>query len=260
MPELPEVTYFKKYVDATVLHKKIRELNIAGGKIFQATEKEFKEALLDNQFIESQRHGKYLFLKVSKGNYLVFHFGMSGDLEYAQQGQPPAHTHFTVVFTDNSKLFFSCPRKFGKIFLAKNIAQFKKEHDLGPDALEISFDDFVHLVTTKRGSIKSVLMDQKNIAGMGNMYVDEVLLQTGIHPETPANTIEGGKVKIMYKQMDEVLRTVIRSQTEDTPLPKNYLTRNRKAGSPCPTCTGKLKKIKVAGRSTYFCPACQKLS
>ena len=258
MPELPEVSYSKKYVDATVLHKKISELKFSDDLILEASKKELKSALVNHEFTGTVRHGKYLFLEITSGKSLVLHFGMTGHLEYAHHGEAPDYAYFTITFTDASKLFFICPRKLARVYLTESVDQFKKDHDLGPDALDLSQEDFQQLTKGKRGSIKGLLMNQKAIAGLGNLYADEVLFQSKVHPKSKVSALSEKEVKTIHKQIGKVLERVTKSKIQDTALPSNYLTRHRKAGTDCPKCGGKVKMEKVSGRSSYFCPACQK--
>lgn len=258
MPELPEVTYYKKYVDATALHQEIVEVQVTDSKIAQASPKEFKDTLLHQKLEKSHRHGKYLMLTLSNEKILVFHFGMSGGFEYLKHDELPKYAYFTLVFNDNARLCFTCPRKFGKVYLAESLEAFKKEHKLGIDAMDLDLKTFQNLLFGKRGSIKGALLDQHLIAGIGNMYADEMLFQTKIHPNTGINELSEEEIKALYKNVHPILKTVIKSQSEESPLPENYLTPHRKPNADCPNGNGKIKKIKVAGRSTYFCPQCQK--
>ncbi len=257
MPELPEVSYSKKYADATVLHKKIKELLFKEDLILKASQKKFKEALVHHKFERTLRHGKYLFLEINVGQCLVLHFGMTGHLEYMNQGEAPKYAYFTVIFSDGSALYFSCPRKLARVYLAESVDQFIKEHNIGPDALALSLKDFEEIIKDRRGSIKGLLMNQRAIAGIGNLYSDEILFQSGIHPKTTPSVLSEKEIETVYKQLGKVLKRVTTSRIQDTALPSGYLTNNRKKGGDCPGCKGKLNMLKVAGRSSYFCPECQ---
>lgn len=257
MPELPEVTYYKKYVDATALHQEIVVVQAADPKIAQASQKEFEDVLLNQKLEKSHRHGKYLMLTLSNEKILVFHFGMTGSFEYLKHDELPKYAYFNLIFSDGSRLCFTCSRKLGKVFLAESLEAFKKEHKLGIDAMNLDLKTFQKLLSGRRGSIKGALLDQHLIAGIGNMYADEMLFQTKIYPNTGIDQLSEKGIKALYKNVHPVLKTVIKSQTEESPLPKNYLTPHRKPNADCPNGNGKIKKIKVAGRSTYFCPECQ---
>lgn len=123
--------------------------------------------------------------------------------------------------------------------------------------MEFSKDDFSAFIEGKRGSIKGALMDQSSIAGIGNMYADEIIFQCGIHPKTSTSKLSEKEADCLYEQMMEVLETVIKSKESDSGLPKDYLTGHRNEGDECPKSNGKIEMIKVSGRSTYFCPSCQ---
>ncbi|MDX1760699.1 MAG: DNA-formamidopyrimidine glycosylase family protein, partial [Christiangramia sp.] len=170
MPELPEVAYQKIYVDSTSLHKKIVKVDLGADKIFQSPKKDFKDRLLNNEFVSSEQIGKYLLLELKEKGYLVIHFGMTGKLDYFNHDEVHKHARLTLSFEEGSKLSFICPRKFGKLFLANSIEEFKKQQKLGPHATELSEKDFLELFENKKGSVKTALMDQSFIAGLGNLY------------------------------------------------------------------------------------------
>lgn len=257
MPELPEVAYQKKYVDATALHKQIVEIGFGAAKIFQSPENEFRQALLKNEFTGTHQLGKYLFLELNFGKNLVVHFGMTGKMEYYQHDEAPKHAQLTVYFKDNSRLSFVCPRKFGKIFLTESMGAFQKNQNLGPHALDLKEEDFVKMFENKKGAIKSALMDQRFIAGLGNLYVDEILFQSGIHPKTKIEKLEPSELKEMFVKMIKILNKVIKSKSQGEKLPDSYLRSHRTQGDDCPNCKGKVSMLKVGGRSTYICPECQ---
>ena len=257
MPELPEVAYQKKYVDATALHKEVVKIDFGAKKLFQSPQKEFEDALLKEKISETRQVGKYLFLKMTSEKQLVLHFGMSGRMEYYQHDEVPKHSQLTLIFKDGSRLSFVCPRKFGKIYLAEGVEDFREEKSLGKDALEVKEEEFMELLQDKKGSIKSALTDQHVIAGIGNLYADEILFQCKIHPKSSTAKLSEKEKKSLFKEMGNILKRVIKSKTEDSKLPESYLTRHRKEGADCPDCKGKVEMIKISGRSTYFCPECQ---
>lgn len=257
MPELPEVAYQKKYADATILHKKIVKVETGDKKIYQSPKKDFEDRLRGNQFEATERLGKYLFLNLAKKGVLVMHFGMTGKLDYYQQEEPPKYAQLTLTFQDHSRVSFICPRKFGKLYLAESLAQFQKDHELGIDALALQKDEFLEILTGRKGTIKGLLMNQKLIAGIGNLYADEVLFQCKIHPKTKAINLSEKEKTCIYKKIGNVLEVVKEARIEGKKLPKTYLTPVRKKGTECPRNNGKIAQTKVSGRTTYFCPACQ---
>lgn len=258
MPELPEVSYFKKYLDSTSLHKKIGKLEYPEKKILQDSPQAISRALKDAEFTRSRRIGKYLVLESDKSKVLVFHFGMTGKFEFSNEEQPPDYTRLIIHFKDNSKLFFVCPRKFGKVYLADSFEDFKKEHKLGTDAMDLNKDEFLQLLEGKKGSIKSALMDQHLIAGIGNLYSDEVLFQSKVHPKSNIAKLSEEEKEEIFRKIREVLEVVTKSRMDGSKLPDSYLTSHRDEGENCPKCSGKIKITKVSGRSTYYCSGCQK--
>ncbi len=259
MPELPEVAYQKIYIDSTSLHQKIVDVELGAPKIFQNPQEEFKSALLDNEFTSTTQIGKYLFLEMKKGRVLVIHFGMTGKMDYFTHNEVHKHAQLTLTFQDGAKLSFICPRKFGKLFLADSIETFREQQKLGPHASDISQKNFLQLFESKKGSVKTALMDQSFIAGLGNLYVDEILFQCGIHPKSRIENLNTDEVTATYKKMQNILKTVTKNKSEGEPLPETYLRSHRSCGENCPNGKGKIEMIKVGGRSTYFCPECQKL-
>ena len=259
MPELPEVAYQKKYIDSTSLHQKIAKVQMGAKKIFQSPMKDFEETLANNELVETAQIGKYLFIKLKKSGYLVVHFGMTGRMDYFHHDEIEKHAQLTLFFEDGGKLSFVCPRKFGKLFLTDDMEAFRKEKDLGPHATEVSEENFLKLFEGKKGNIKTALMDQSFIAGLGNLYVDEMLYQTGIHPKSKCENLSKSDLKEMFQKMNNILETVTRSKTEGEQIPDSYLRGHRNEGEDCPNGKGKIEMIKIGGRSTYFCPDCQEI-
>lgn len=258
MPELPEIALFKKYVDATSLHKKIIDLSFSGASLLQSPKGDFEKALKGEEFEKSLQVGKYLFLETTGKTVLVLHFGMTGELEYYKNQDPPKYSKLIFHFENGYQLAYSCKRKLGKIFLSESVSEFVKEHSLGKDALELEEKEFLELLEEKSGSIKGALTDQSLIAGIGNVYSDEMLYQCKIHPKTKTGKLSDAEKKKLYKEMNNVLKMAIDKEGERSEFPSNYLISHRSEGEKCPKCSGKIEMIKVSGRSTYYCPKCQK--
>lgn len=259
MPELPELALAKKYVDSTALHKKIVEVDFPQKGLLQEPASHFVRALKGEELEETRRLGKYLFLKAGKENWLVLHFGMTGALEYYKDGEPPGYSQMVLSFDNAFHLAFTCKRKLGKIFLTRSVEDFRKKQGLGIDALELDEEEFLDRMKSKKGSVKSALTDQSKVAGIGNVYADEILFQAKVHPQTQVPALNVKEKKQLYEEIHKVLTTVIKNDGGRADLPAAYLVPHRKEGEDCPRrCSGKIKKITVSGRSTYFCPACQK--
>ncbi|MFZ0490847.1 MAG: DNA-formamidopyrimidine glycosylase family protein, partial [Salegentibacter sp.] len=231
MPELPEIALYTKYAEGTALNKEIAKISFPNGKkLLQVSEDDCKKALLHKEFSSTDRLGKYLFLNTDKGKCLVLHFGMTGKLESYQHEEHPKNSEMIIEFKDSSKLSFVCRRKLGKIFLAEGKEEFQKEHELGPDALNLNWTDFKKLLQDKRGSIKGALMDQHLLAGLGNVYSDEILYQCGIHPKSKVEKLSEAEKKEIHKQMGKVLKMAIKEEGQRSEFPEDYLTPHRKEG------------------------------
>lgn len=188
------------------------------------------------------------------------HFGLTGDVAFINPGEPPP-SRFALAchFDDDSSFFFTDTRKFGKISLVDNIEEFIKGRDYGADALKIGLRDFISSIQGRKGPIKSVLMDQKLIAGVGNEYSDEILFQIKIHPATPTLNLTPRHLEKVHVKMVEILKEAVKKRADRGKLTQYFFLEHRKAGLICPRCGGKTAHQSIGGRSSYFCPKCQKL-
>lgn len=261
MPELPEVESFKKVIDNGALGKQIDAVKfLAPNMLLNVSARKLKATLTENVFLGTTRHGKFLFVNLKKGGNLLVHFGLSGDVACVEPGEPPP-SRFVLQchFTDDSSFFFTDTRKLGKISLVPDIEEFIRERRYGKDALSISLADFIESTSGRKTPIKSVMMDQKLIAGVGNEYSDEILFQTQIHPATPAMNLSDRQLEKIHKAMVSILREAVRKRADRVKLDQFFFLGNRKAGLICPRCGGKTSHQTIGGRSSYFCPKCQKL-
>lgn len=261
MPELPDVEQFKKYADATALNQQIDDVEFKDKRMLASSAQNIKKALKDHKFINTKRIGKFLLLETDDNmhHWLVLHFGMTGELDYFKDDEQPKYSRMLIHFKNGYHLALNDRRLLGKIDLADNPESYQKKKDLGPDALEISENEFRKIFENKKGKIKPVLMDQHLVTGIGNIYADEILFQSKIHPEKKINEIDEKQFSTLYKKMKMVLKTAIRKDADPKKFPEDFLIPNRKARGICPHCNGKVKKIRVSGRGTYFCPSCQSL-
>ena len=257
MPELPEIADYKKFADEALLHKKVMKVIFGAAKPLQETQKKFTEIFKDHTFTETHQLGKYLFIKSDVKKWLVLHFGMSGKLDFSALDELPKHAIITFHFKDDTHFSFVCPRKFGKVWIADSVEDFQKEHKLGLDALSISKNDFMAMMENQTAGVKSVLMNQHNIAGIGNVYTDEILFQSHIHPKTKVSNLSKEEFNDIYTHISKVLKKATQIIENGEKTPDSWLKSHRNEGDDCPGCKGKVKKIQVGGRSTYFCEGCQ---
>jgi len=257
MPELPDVENKKQYLDATSLHKDIRRAEVKDDSVLEVAPQTLKKHLESQSFEDTARTGKYLFAAVD-AKWLVLHFGMTGGLSYAEDsGSIPDHTRVLFHFEDGGRLAYTCQRMLGSIDMTDHPEQFIDQHDLGDDALQVNLDTFRDILNSKRGMIKTALMDQSTIAGIGNIYSDEMLYQSHIHPKTKINDLDEDQVKGLHGHMQRILNTAISNQADPEEMPDSYLIMHRQEGASCPNGDGTVKRIEVSGRGCYICPDCQ---
>lgn len=192
-------------------------------------------------------------LEVGGEGCLMLHFGMTGFVKYfqAEGDKAPEHAHLLLDFRDGYRMAYVNARKLGELGWAEDVASFVEGRGLGPDALEVGYDELVGILEGRRGTLKGTLMNQELMAGLGNVYSDEILFRTGLHPRRTAGNLDEEAVKALYKDMRHVLEKAIQGRAED--FPSDFLLPHRGVGSECPRCGGTIRKIKVSGRPTYFC-------
>ncbi|GAL87449.1 DNA-formamidopyrimidine glycosylase [Sporocytophaga myxococcoides] len=261
MPELPDVSVFKDYFDKTTFKKKIKRVEVFEKRIIKGTsEKELNNVLKGKFFKKSGRYGKHLFAEIDSEAGLDIHFGMTGDLELIDDlSKIPPFTRLLFIFQDGEGLAFEDQRIFGHISLVHNFDDLISRYRLGKDALEITAEEFQETIHKRKGKIKSLLMNQSLISGLGNVYADEILFQAGIHPESKGSRIPEEKIKKLFSTMNKVLKTAIKYAAKREDFPSKFLINHRKKNEDCPDKCGKIDIIKINGRTTYFCGACQEL-
>ncbi|MDW7773897.1 MAG: DNA-formamidopyrimidine glycosylase family protein [Desulfobulbaceae bacterium] len=257
MPELPDVQIFKEYLDTSFLDRKIVGAGKADTQLLQGiSPEELNRFLTGKSFISTRRYGKYLFARVAEDEFLVLHFGMTGFLRSLRKGEKiGSHVGLLLQFEDGSHLVYESRRKLGRISVTDTVERFVSGRGLGPDALELCVDGaaFAERLRGHRGSIKALLMNQKALAGIGNVYSDEILFLMGVHPKKGADELNNKERRTLAAKTCHVLKTAIGKHAGADGWPQKWLLPRRKAGSACPHCSGKISRITVSGRGTYFC-------
>lgn len=261
MPELPDVAAFKQYFDATSLHQEIETVEVHSRQVLEGVSAEELRAALEGRTFEStERYGKWLFVALDDGDWLVLHFGMTGNLKYFMDiDEEPEYDRLLIRFTNGYHLAYESMRKLGEVEIIEDPAQFVEEKGLGPDALSPDFDlaAFKEVLAGRRGMAKSTLMNQRIVAGIGNVYSDEILFQAGVHPRTNFNQLGEKALEEIYCAMNHVLQTAIEHQAIPDDFPESYVIPHRHGDGKCPRCEADLERVKVSGRSAYYCPHCQ---
>lgn len=278
MPELPEVESILRHLAPILIGKTIKNIHIHRPKCFIGDQNKIIGKTISKIF----RHGKYLHIQIEPHLYLSVHLKMSGQLLYSESSKgkvfpypiprsgtneiPNKHTRVILVFEDDSALFFNDLRAFGWLKIERDPI-----HPKGDDILNegIIFNDLVKKLGKTSRSIKTVLLDQNIIAGLGNIYVNDVLFEAKIHPLTAANRLNGKQIEKLVVAIDKIISLALKyrgssSGDEMYILPdstrgdyqKITLVYGRE-GSPCKKCGQSILRIKQGGRSSFFCPKCQ---
>lgn len=278
MPELPEVETTVRELRKKVLKRTFIDV-WTDAKTIKMDLNVFKKAINGQKIENIRRRGKNILFDLSNGCIMLVHLKMTGHLLFGKwefiKGQwtslipgvlredPMNKFIHLMFFLDKGMLAFSDLRKFGKVELWKNKDILK---DLGPEAMEIDYPGFKSLIS-KRGKIKQVLMDQKIIAGIGNIYSDEILWQARINPFKTAGDLSDKEIKAIYRAMHLILNKAIKASgtsISDFRRPsgeKGDYARLRKAyyKKECSRCQSLIIRKKIGGRSTHYCPQCQQL-
>ena len=270
MPELPEVETFRRYLlqgndgAPSILGKRIRDADLLWEGTLAAPEPEEFLARIKGQYVTGiGRRGKNLLIHLSRDT-LIIHLRMSGELVVEEQTNTPGkHYRLMINFDDQYRLAFNNIRKFGRIWLTDNPRE--QLANLGPEPLGDDFTaDQLHLLLSSRSrQLKYLLLDQKVIAGLGNIYTDEALHHAKLHPATKSNTLTIEQTERLWESIRKVLLDGIKFQGSSIDWMyqggdyQTYLSVYNLEGEPCKNCDTPVERIKIAQRSTYYCPTCQ---
>lgn len=273
MPELPEVETIKRQLAPHVTGRTIVRVSVLDPLLTKPmSPRAFNSRLAGCGITAVSRRGKYLRFELDDGAMLVIHLRMTGILVYLEK-RPRGdlrHMRLLLGLDDGSWLAMRDARRFGKALVLESGEIEPYWRRLGPEPLERSFDRRVmaRIVSGRRKPVKSTLLDQQLIAGIGNIYADEALFRAGIHPERPAGSLSDKEIADLTISIKETLRHAIRLQGSSIDTYRDArgsqgrfqdtFRVHRRAGLPCPRCGGVVEKIRVGGRGTYFCPCCQK--
>ena len=277
MPELPEVETVVRDLRAHGLEKAvIRDVVFRWSRTAAGLPADRFASLLRGRTVTRiTRRGKYIILALDDGHYLQIHLRMTGKFRFAGQGETPGkHDHVVITLTDGRRLVFNDTRKFGRFRLVAAAEEGLGE--LGPEPLEDAFtlEVFRHRLEGRTRIIKPLLLDQTVVAGLGNIYVDESLWRSRIHPERQSETLTAPEIKRLHQAIRDVLfRAVENCGTTLGSGEANFYSvagrrgRNadelsvfRRTGLPCPKCGYKIVRMVVAQRGTHICPSCQRKS
>ncbi|MGQ5709638.1 bifunctional DNA-formamidopyrimidine glycosylase/DNA-(apurinic or apyrimidinic site) lyase [Lactobacillus sp. PSON] len=272
MPEMPEVETVRRSLLPLVKGKTIKKVTLWYPKIVASNHDKFVKELPGKKILDIDRYAKYLLFRLSDNLTIVSHLRMEGKYHLVDSSlTKDKHDHVEIEFTDKTALRYNDVRKFGRMELVVTGTERETtgigKLGLEPNSPEFTVSYLVNKLHTKQKNIKNALLDQTIVAGLGNIYVDEVLWQSGIHPLSKSCKIPSKQVKILHQNINSEISQAIalRGTTVHTYLDangdeggfQNYLKVYGHSGESCAKCGTKLEKIKVNGRGTTFCPKCQ---
>jgi len=292
MPELPEVETIRRDLVKSILGKKIRKVEILSAKTVSPGPRKFLSRLTGQSFVAIDRLGKLLIFSLSdQKHFLLIHLKMTGQLIYSGHNKlvvgghslkatslsgyiggelPNKSTRVYFTFFDGSKLFFNDQRRFGylKTVTANDLAKIKLKYGIEPLTANFTLKNFFKVIASRTKNIKALLLDQSLISGLGNIYADEALFAAGIRPSRRADSLTRGEIERLYGVIEALIRKAIKYRGTTF---NNYRDAQGKKGNfvgklqvygrdkeQCLKCGRSIKKIKIAGRGTHYCPHCQK--
>jgi formamidopyrimidine-DNA glycosylase len=278
MPELPEVETIKRDLDKEIVGRRIKTVEVKGKRSVRRHKSgpEFRSRLESKKVLSVRRSGKYLLVGLDGDDVLVVHLGMSGQLLRARGPKDPVdkHTHVVITFTVGGQLRFVDPRTFGEMFVTTSdelTAQVPELAHLGFDPLEevMSWARFGQMLAERSAGLKTLLMDQKFVAGIGNIYSDEILFAAGLRYDRLSDSLSAQEIRRLYRAMVETLAEAVKyrgSSLADEQYRDlygatgDYQDQHQvydREGLACRRCRNQVVRVKVNGRSAFLCEHCQ---
>ena len=278
--ELPEVEVMRRDLEKDVVGRRIKAVEVKGSRNAMRVirrhpkRKDFTSRLEGRKLAKVERRGKYILLHLDSSDVLVTHFGMSGQFQRGngRVGIEP-HTHVVITFQQGGDLRFVDPRTFGEMFVtdADELGKVKELQHIAIDPLDqvFTWPTFQYLLAQRATKMKQLLMDQKFISGLGNIYSDEVLFAAGLRYDRVSDTLSSQEVRRLYRAIQETLQDAIklRGTTLDDEAyvdlfgkPGEYGSELKvygREGQPCRRCRTPIETVRISQRTSYFCPQCQ---
>ncbi|MBP1763347.1 MAG: mutM [Firmicutes bacterium] len=273
MPEMPEVEIIRQALAELVVGKTIQSVDVRLPRLIKWPLPEvFQQMVMGQTITAVERRGKYLLFRLNGDLLLVVHLRMTGRLIYATPGmKQDTYTRIVFSFTDDTALLYADTRTLGTLYLLKadEVWRIGGLASLGPEPLSAEFTSrYLRSVLSKyRGTVKGLLLNQKLIGGLGNIYVDESLHLAGIHPSRPGNSLSEEDIERLYNQINHVIFEGIqhggttfrdyRNSSGQSGSHQHHLHVYGRKNQPCFRCGCFISKTEVAGRGTHYCPSCQ---
>jgi len=269
MPELPEVEIFARELRSDLVGQRVTTVEVRWPAIVASHPPDaFAALLLGTHILDVARRGKYLLFPLSTGETLIVHLRMTGRFFLAPSPQRGKHVHVLMALSNGKWLHYQDVRKFGRFYLEEDPQRFLGP--LGPEPLDPTWTAalFWRALQKHRLPVKAALLNQRIVAGLGNIYADEALFAAGIDPRRPANALSREDVLRLQTAIRRLLAAAIRARGSSVRdyLPPNGVPGTFRAqhqvyhhtGEPCPRCGTPLQRVRISGRSTHFCPHCQR--
>jgi len=273
MPELPEVETIRRGLNKIIRGKKIKNITISLPRMVRRHPS--KNVVINKArgkiVVDVKRRGKSLLFILNSSDVLIFRLGMTGQMLWSHPQFPVSedkHTHLIIDFRKGERILFRDTRQFGEAYLTTK-DNLEKTLKMGAEPLDKGFTlGTLKDIISSPIKIKSLLMDQKKIAGIGNIYSDEILFEAGIHPLKQASLLKGKELKKLHRAIGTILNEAIACRGDTIGQYRNIFGERGKyqnfhrvyqrEGEPCQSCSTPIKRVKISGRSCHFCPHCQK--
>lgn len=274
MPELPEVETVRRYLEENIINHKIKDVVLSSKKSLRNVKEKELKVIIDQPIKKIDRIAKHLIIRL-KDHYLVCHLRMEGKFfifkDEKEMNELTNRFHdVMIIYTNKGIILFQDTRRFATVDLFNEKVSYEDNSVLsvvGPEVFDKEPKELFNTLSRKTIAIKSALLDQTIMSGLGNIYVDEVLFKAKLHPETKSNTITIDEAKDIVKHSRQIIKkaidnkgTTIRSYTSSLGVEgsyQKYLNVHQQLGKQCKVCGSDIKKIKVGGRGTYLCETCQ---
>jgi formamidopyrimidine-DNA glycosylase len=264
MPELPEITVFARHMRKELVGRTISGMEVFQPKCLNIPEAEFRTALTDAEILAITPHGKWLQIRTTRG-WLLLNLGMGGEILLTIRDSLPDKVRLIFDLADGAALAVNF-WWFGSAHYVKQLSDHPQVSTLGPDFMSLTVDDFRELLGGRSGGIKSFLLNQKRIAGIGNVYVQDPLFKAGLHPLRTIDTLSNEELETLYHAIWQTLQESIEHggshweqnlYGEHGRWDSSFLLVAYREGEPCPNCGTAVEKIKTGSTHTHICPNCQ---
>jgi formamidopyrimidine-DNA glycosylase len=263
VPELPEVETIARALDPRLRGRRIVSAEFRCLRVLRGDADATSAGLAGRKVREVRRHGKFIEIALDGGSSFVVHLGMTGKL--LMNGSPGKHTH-AILTLDRGTLLYDDSRQFGRLELSNGLPA--RVQKLGPEPLEVTLEELAARLRERRSGMKALLLNQRFLRGIGNIYADEALFRAGIHPLALAARLRPDRVKKLHTAIRQVLGEAIRAggssisdYVDIDGRQGSFQVRHnvyQKTGEPCPRCGVRIRRILVTQRGTHFCAQCQK--